>query len=58
MPGLASRLRRKLRGLDGITSVEADYIQDRMTITYDADRIDLNRIKREMGIGQTVKPRA
>ncbi|MGA2664098.1 MAG: heavy-metal-associated domain-containing protein [Nitrososphaerales archaeon] len=51
IPGLASGLTRKIRGLDGIVSVNTDYILDRMTITYDTDRIDLSRIKKEMGIG-------
>jgi P-type Cu+ transporter len=44
----AERLRRSAAGLDGVFSVDINYILDNVTIGYDPDKLTLAQIKRKV----------
>ena len=47
--GRAQKVKRKIGGLDGVLSVEVNYVLDAVSIMYDANKLTLGRIKREIG---------
>ena len=56
-PGRAQQLKRKIGGLDGILSVEVNHVLDAISITYDANKLTLARIKEEIGYRVDSSPR-
>lgn len=48
-PGRALRLRRAVYKLDGVLRVDTNYILDTVTIKYDADKLTLAQIKKNIG---------
>ncbi len=46
--GQSQKLKRAIGSLDGIYKVDINYILDTVTITYDADKVTLDQIKKKM----------
>jgi copper chaperone CopZ len=46
--GRSDRLKRAIVGLDGVSKVNINYILDTVTVTYDADSLTLDQIKKKV----------
>ena len=46
--GRSRRLKRAIGSLDGISKVDINYILDTVTVTYDADSVTLDQIKKKV----------
>ena len=46
--GRAERLRRDVRGLDGVLDIEINYILDSVTVKYDAGKLTSTQVRKRL----------